>query len=48
MSQEYEKANTAVSIILQSYQSIWMEFDMLLRLVRVMNAILILFRSFNI
>ena len=47
-SQENEKAKTSAPVISQSFQSVWMEFGLLLRLVRVMNLILLLLCSCNI
>ena len=41
-SQRYEKVKTYVPIISQTSMSILMEFDMLLRLVDLMNLLLIL------
>ena len=46
--QQYKKAESCASIILQSFQFIWMEFSILLRFVSVMNLILILSHPFNI
>ena len=40
--QECKKATTSAAIISQSFQSIMMQFDVLLRLVNVINLILIL------
>ena len=47
-SQECEKANTSAPAISPSFQSIGIEFGMLLILVGVMNLILILSCPFNI
>ena len=41
-SQKCEKANTSAAIISQTFQLIWMEFGVQLRLVGVMNLILVL------
>ena len=46
-SQECEKAKTCAPIISQSFQSTWMEFSLLLRLVGVMNLILVFSWPFN-
>ena len=46
-SQECKKANLSAQIILQSFQSVWMEFGVLLSHVCVMNLILNLFRPFS-
>ena len=46
-SQECEKT-TSAPIISQSFQSAWMEFCILLRLVSVMKHVLILFCPFNV
>ena len=43
-----EKARTARSVLLQSSQSIWIEFGVLLKLVGLMNLILILSCPINI
>ena len=42
-SQECEKTKSSAPIISQSFQLVWMEFGLLLRLVGVMNLILIYF-----
>ena len=47
-SQECEKANTSTPVISQSFQSSWMEFGILLRLVGVGNLILVLSCPVNI
>ena len=47
-SQECKKAKASVAIISHNFQSVRMEFGILLRLVSVMNFILILFLPFNI
>ena len=47
-SEECEKAKASASIISQSFQSIWMEFGILLRLVSVMNLAPILSGLINI
>ena len=47
-SQECEKAIAYAPIISQSFQSIWIEFGILLRLVDVKNLILLLSRPVNI
>ena len=47
-SQECEKTKTCMLSISQSFQSIWMEFLKLFRLVSVMNLLLILSRPLNI
>ena len=47
-SQECEKAKPSAAIISQSFQLIWKECDILLRLVGLMTVILICSRSSNI
>ena len=47
-SQECEKAKTSTPIISQTFQLIWIEFGMLLRLVDVMNLILVLSHQISI
>ena len=42
MSQECGKSKTSLPILSQSFQSIWMECGLLLRLVGVMNLVLVL------
>ena len=48
MLQECKKAKTSAPIISQSFQSIWVKFDLILGLVGLMNLILIFILSFNI
>ena len=47
-SQEWDKVKTSVPIISQSFQSIWMVFGLLLRLVCVLDLILISCHPFHI
>ena len=46
-SKEYEKTKTSAPIVSQSFQSIWMEFAIMLKFVDVIHLILILFCPFN-
>ena len=48
MSQECKKSETCMSVVSESFQSICMEYGILLRLVGVMSFILILSEPLNI
>ena len=46
-SQGWKKANTSAPIISQSFESVWMEFAIVLRLVGLMNLIFIIIISYD-
>ena len=46
-SQEWKKAKISATVISQSFQSLWMEFGKLLRLVSFMNLVLSLSHSIS-